>query len=84
MAGITEEEFLELTNAHTPKSFSVAVEKMAIESEIGYLDAIIEYTNTNNIEMDIVPKLITKPLKEKLEVEAKKLNFKQGFVEIPI
>ena len=64
MAGITEEEFLELTNAHTPKSFSVAVEKMAIESEIGYLDAIIEYTNTNNIEMDIVPKLITKPLKE--------------------
>ena len=84
MAGITEEEFLELTNAHTPKSFSVAVEKMAIESEIGYLDAIIEYKNTNNIEMDIVPKLITKPLKEKLEVEAKKLNFMPGFVELPI
>ena len=84
MAGITEEEFFELTNAHTPKSFSVAVEKMAIESEIGYLDAIIEYTNSNSIEMDIVPKLITKPLKEKLEVEAKKLNFLPGFVELPI
>ena len=34
--------------------------------------------------MDIVPKLITKPLKEKLEVEAKKLNFMPGFVELPI
>ena len=84
MAGITEEEFLELTNAHTPKSFSVAVEKMATENEIGYLDAIIEYTNSNSIEMDIVPKLITKPLKEKLEVEAKRLNFLPGFVELPI
>ena len=84
MGGITEEEFLELTNAHTPKTFSLAVEKMAIESEIGYLDAIIEYTNSNSIEMDIVPKLITKPLKEKLEVEAKKLNFLPGFVELPI
>ena len=45
MSGITEEEFLELTNAHTPKTFSLAVEKMARESDIGFLDAIIEYTN---------------------------------------
>ena len=84
MAGITEEEFLELTNAHTPKTFSLAVEKMARESDIGFLDAIIEYTNNNNIEMEIVPKLISKPLKEKLEVEAKRLNFLPGFVELPI
>ena len=84
MAGITEEEFLELTNAHTPKTFSLAVEKMARESDIGFLDAIIEYTNNNNIEMEIVPKLISKPLKEKLEVEAKRLNFLPGFTELPI
>lgn len=84
MAGITEEEFLELTNAHTPKTFSLAVERMARESDIGYLDAIIEYANDHNIEMDIVPKLITKPLKEKLEVEARKLHFLPGFVELPI
>ena len=84
MSGITEEEFLELTNAHTPKTFSLAVEKMARESDIGFLDAIIEYTNANNIEMEIVPKLISKPLKEKLEVEARKLHFLPGFTELPI
>ena len=71
MAGITEEEFLELTNAHTPKTFSLAVERMARESEIGYLDAIIEYANDHNIEMDIVPKLITKLLH--------KMSFREDF-----
>ena len=84
MSGITEEEFLELTNAHTPKTFSLAVEKISRESDIGFIDAIIEYTNANNIEMEIVPKLISKPLKEKLEVEARKLHFLPGFTELPI
>ena len=40
-----------------------------------YIDAIVEYCETHTIELESVPKLISKPLKEKLKHEAMELNF---------
>jgi hypothetical protein len=40
-----------------------------------YIDAIVEYCETNTIDLESVPKLISKPLKEKLRHEAMELNF---------
>ena len=44
-------------------------------SKISYIDAIVTYCEENSIEIETVPKLIPKPLKEKLKCEATKLNF---------
>ena len=59
----------------TTAKFSQDVEKVAFENEMNYIDAIIFYCEKNEIEIESVPKLISKPLKEKLKYDAQKLNY---------
>ena len=42
---------------------------------MNYIDAIVEYCEVNNIEVDTVGKMISKPLKEKIKYDAMELNF---------
>ena len=44
-------------------------------NDMNYIDAIIHYCDQNEIELETVPKLISKPLKEKLKYDAQELNF---------
>ena len=60
-----------MTNA----KFSLEVEKIASYNTMNYIDAILHYCDLNNIELELVSKLISKPLKEKLKHEAQQLNF---------
>ena len=60
----------------TPAKFSQEVEKIAIHnSDMNYIDAILHYCDMNEIEVESVPKLLSKPLKEKVKYEAQKLNY---------
>lgn len=60
----------------TSVKFSQEVEKIAIEnSDMNYIDAILVYCEKNEIEIESVPKLISKPLKEKIKFDAQKLNY---------
>ena len=59
----------------TTARFSQEVEKVAFENEMNYIDAIVFYCEKNEIEIESVPKLISKPLKEKLKYDAQKLKF---------
>lgn len=59
----------------TTAKFSQEVEKIAHDQSLNYIDAIIHYCEVNEIEVDLVSKLISKPLKEKLKYDAQKLNF---------
>lgn len=43
--------------------------------DMNYIDAIVHYCEENNIEVESVSKLISKPLKEKIKCEAINLNF---------
>tara|TARA_A100001201_G_scaffold58369_2_gene56111 strand:- start:90 stop:350 length:261 start_codon:yes stop_codon:yes gene_type:complete len=45
------------------------------DPDFNYIDAIVFYCEENKIELESVPKLISKPLKEKLKAEAVELNF---------
>jgi hypothetical protein len=56
--------------------FSQEVEKIALNNpDMNYIDSVIHYCELNDIELESVPKLISKPLKEKIKYEAQKLNF---------
>ena len=56
--------------------FSQDVEHIVLHNqEMNYIDAIIHYCELNEIELDSVSKLISKPLKEKLKLDAQKLNY---------
>jgi len=63
-------------NFMTAVKFSQEVEKIAIENvDMNYIDAVLHYCEKNEIEIESVPKLISKPLKEKLKFDAQKLNY---------
>lgn len=55
-------------------------------SEMGYIDAIVHFCEKNNIDVESVPKLLSKPLKEKIKYEAMELNFlkKSSRAKLPI
>ena len=59
----------------TAAKFSQDVEKIAYENSMNYIDAIVHYCESNEIEIESVSKLISKPLKEKLKFDAQRLNF---------
>ena len=59
----------------TPVKFSMEIEKIVAEEKLNYIDAICQYCEMNDIEIQSVTKLITKPLKERLKYDAIQLNF---------
>ena len=42
---------------------------------VNYIEAIVQFCEDKNIEMDGIGKLISKPLKEKLKYDAQRLNY---------
>ena len=59
----------------TPSRFALEIEKIVAEEKINYIDAIVHYCEINELEVESVTKLVSKPLKEKLKWDATRLNF---------
>ena len=59
----------------TPQKFAMEIEKIVAEGDFNYIDAICYYCESNNIGVESVSKLISKPLKERLKWDATRLNF---------
>tara|TARA_B100001778_G_scaffold269695_1_gene231350 strand:- start:717 stop:974 length:258 start_codon:yes stop_codon:yes gene_type:complete len=56
--------------------FAQEIEALVKNNEnMNYIDAIIHFCDQNAIDVENVPKLISKPLKEKIKYEAQELNF---------
>lgn len=59
-----------------PSRFAQEIESLVqLNQDMNYIDAIIHFCEKNNIDIESVPKLISKPLKEKIKYEAMELNF---------
>ena len=59
----------------TPQKFAMEIEKIVAENELNYIDAILDYCEKNNLEVESITKLISKPLKERLKWDATRLNY---------
>lgn len=60
---------------YSSKKFAEEIEKTVLENKgMKYIDAIIFFCEKNNVDVETVPKLVSKPLKEKLKAEAMELN----------
>ena len=58
------------------RKFVEEIESIALENkDMKYIDAIVLFCEKNNIDIESVPKLISKPLKERLKHEAQRLNY---------
>ena len=59
-----------------PAKFAQEIEQLVLNQEdMNYIDAIVYFCDLNSIDLESVPKLISKPLKEKIKYEASELNF---------
>lgn len=85
------DEKQELTDAviitkrfRSPNEFSLHIEERVLREKIGYMDAVIQYCNEIDIDIEAVAGLINKSLKDKIRVEAEEQNYirKQG--KLPI
>ncbi len=69
---LTTSDILEYMNS---KEFSLIIEGVVKDKRpITYMDAIIWYCEQNNIEIETTSRLISKSLKEKIQVEAMNAN----------
>ena len=59
----------------TPSKFALEIEKIVAEENLNYIDAIVHYCEINELEVESVTKLVSKPLKERLKNDAINLNF---------
>ena len=66
------------------KSFSLEVQKIAKEKNITHMEAVLEHCRIQEIEPDSVARLITKSLKDKIEANARDLNFIPKQAKLPI
>lgn len=59
----------------SPERFSLDIERYVRDNNCNYIEGIVQYCEENEIEIEKITKLISKPLKEKLKNDAVELNF---------
>lgn len=61
----------------TSSKFAEDIENLVKDSNglVNYIEAVVSYCDQNQIEIETVSKLISKPLKEKLKYQAQTLNY---------
>ena len=57
------------------EKFAEEIEAIVLKTKMNYIDAIVEYCTENEIELETVGKLVSKPLKEKIKYDAVELNY---------
>ena len=70
-----------------PAKFAEQIEQLVLHNkDMNYIDAIVHFCEQNSIEVESVPKLISKPLKEKIKYDAQQLNFmkKSSRAKLPV
>ena len=66
------------------KSFSLEVEKLALEKKITHMEAVLEYCKNQGIEPDSGGRLGSKSLKDKIEANARDLNYFPKRAKLPV
>ena len=68
----------------TPKKFSLEVEKVAFDKRITHMDAVILCCEQFGIDPEYAAKLLTKALKQKIELNAMDLNYLPKSAKLPV
>jgi DNA-directed RNA polymerase alpha subunit len=63
---------------------SETIEEIVKNKKITYMDAILEYTNEIDGEIEGVAKMLNKSIKDKVEAEAQSLNMMKQQPKLPI
>jgi hypothetical protein len=64
--------------------FSLYIEEKVYKERIGYMDAIIEYCNTIDIDVGSIASLVNQSLKDKIQIEAEEANLLKKRGKLPL
>lgn len=68
----------------TKAKFTRMVEETVVKTKLSHIDAVVHICEKNNLEVEDVKKYISEPIKEKIEAEARRLNFLPRGNELPL
>ena len=60
------------------------IENLVKDKNITHMEAVLDYCHRQGIEPDTVSSLISKGLKQKIEADARELNFLPRHAQLPI
>ena len=69
---------------NTSKTFTLTIENIVKEKDITHMDAVLWYCEQERLEPDGLGNLLSKGLKEKIEANARELNFLPRQAQLPI
>tara|TARA_R100000234_G_C4900876_1_gene135552 strand:+ start:405 stop:623 length:219 start_codon:yes stop_codon:yes gene_type:complete len=69
---------------NTPKTFCMKIEDIVKEKSISHMDAVLWYCEQEGLELEGISPLISKALKEKIEANARELNFLPRQAKLPL
>jgi len=68
----------------SPNEFSLYIEELVAREHISYMDAVIQYCNEIDIDVESVAKLINQSLKDKIQIEAEDQNYMKSRGKLPL
>jgi uncharacterized protein YdhG (YjbR/CyaY superfamily) len=74
---IADKQFL------TKANFTMMIEDAVASYGIPYIDAVVRVCQDNDVDIEEVRKFISPPIKDKLEAEARRLNFLPRLNSLP-
>lgn len=86
-----EEEIKELTDAlvitkrfRSPNEFGMYIDEMVSRLKIPYMEAVINYCNEVDIDVEAVGSLVNQKLREKIQMEAEQANMMKPRGHLPV
>ena len=64
--------------------FSLYIEEKVNSDKIGYMDAVIQYCEEIDIDIESIAKLINQSLKDKIQIEAEDQNYMRSRGKLPL
>ena len=68
----------------SPNEFSIYIDEMRLKHDLSYMDAVINYCNEKNIDIDSIGPLINQKLREKIQIEAEQENMIKPRGHLPV
>ena len=63
---------------------NLTIEELVKEKELSYIEAVLHYAETSEIEPEAMAKMLNQSIKDKIEVEAQNLNMLKKSGKLPI
>jgi hypothetical protein len=63
---------------------NLKIEEVVKVKEISYMEAVLHYADTSELEPEVMAKMLNQSIKDKIEVEAQNLNMLKKSGKLPI